>query len=96
RVRRPAAGLPTTNDISLVTAPGVAKPFTLMGNDLMGRALILNLLNSPSNGSITGNNPNLIYTPRSGFTGADVFTYRAVVSNSTVAGEASTVYVIVR
>jgi hypothetical protein len=41
-------------------------------------------------------NPNLIYTPRGGFTGTDVASYRAVVSNSTTASEPSVIYVIVR
>jgi hypothetical protein len=96
RVRRPGAGLPTANDLCVVTTAGTPKNVTLIGNDIIGRALVLNLVGGAANGSFGGLNPNLIYTPRSGFTGTDVATYRAVVNNSTIASETSTIYLIVR
>ena len=96
RVRRLVAGLPTSNDLCVVTTAGTAKGLTLAANDIQGRALVLNLISSPANGSFGGVNPNLIYTPRGGFTGTDVASYRAVVSNSTVASEPSAIYVLVR
>ncbi len=96
RVRRLVAGLPTSNDLCIVTTVGMAKALTLTANDIQGRALVLNLVGQASNGTFGGLNPNLIYMPRSGFTGTDVAAYRAVVSNSTIASEPSAIYVIVR
>ncbi len=96
RVRRPTAGIPTANDISIVTSAGVGKAFTLIGNDAQNRSLNLSLFSSPAHGTISGNQANLIYTPRSGFSGIDAFTYRAVVSGTATASEEAVVYGIVR
>ena len=96
RVRPVPAGLPTSNDLCIVTTAGVAKALTLTANDIQGRALVLNLVGPAANGSFGGNNPNLIYMPRSGYTGTDVAAYRAVVNNSNIASEPSAIYVIVR
>lgn len=99
RVRRPPGNAPTANDLSVATQQGVPVSITLMGNDPLGRNFSLTpLFPLPANGTITaGSGPgNLIYTPRAGFSGVDVFTYRAVISGAPVVSEPAVVYVIVR
>jgi hypothetical protein len=94
RVRAPG-NQPTADDISVVTTAGTPRNITLTGRDPQNRPLNLVLFSSPSRGSITGSNPNIIYTPQPGFTGIDSFTYRAVPTTGTPS-ELSTIYVIVR
>ena len=89
-------GVPTANDIAIVTTAGVAKGFTLTGSDVQGRAMTLSLFSAPANGTISGSGVNLIYTPRAGFSGLDSFTYRAVINGTAVASEPSVIYVFVR
>ena len=50
-------------------------------------------MRSPSNGTLTGSGPNRTYTPRSGFTGSDSFTFVANdgVADSNVATVSITV-----
>jgi hypothetical protein len=95
RVRRPT-NLPTANDQSVVTNAGTPRNVTLTGSDPLGRAITLLVITSPANGSIGGSLPNAVYTPQGGFRGLDAFQYRANVNNSSIIGENSTVYVIVR
>ncbi|HMX26759.1 MAG TPA: Ig-like domain-containing protein, partial [Blastocatellia bacterium] len=96
RVRRPESNIPTSNDQSLIASAGVARNLTLTGSDPLNRALLMRLISAPSGGTITGDLPNVTYTPRSGFTGLDSFTYRAIINGTAIASEASVVYVIVR
>ncbi len=96
RVRRPESNIPTSNDQSLITSAGFARNLTLTGSDPLNRALLMRLISAPSGGTITGDLPNIIYTPRSGFTGLDSFTYRAIINGTAITSEASVVYVIVR
>lgn len=96
RVRRPESNIPTSNDQSLITAAGVARNLTLTGSDPLNRPLLMRLITSPSGGTIAGDLPNVTYTPRSGFTGVDSFTFRAIINGTAIASEPSVVYVIVR
>jgi hypothetical protein len=50
---------------------------TLSGTDVDGDALTFAVLSNPASGTLSGISPNLTYTPNSGFSGADSFTYRA-------------------
>ena len=54
----------------------------LMGSDVDGDPLTFEIVDSPSNGILSGTAPDLNYTPGSGFTGSDSFTFR--VSDGTV------------
>lgn len=49
---------------------------TLAGSDVDGDALSYTVLSQPINGSLSGTAPALVYTPGSGFSGTDSFTYR--------------------
>jgi uncharacterized protein (TIGR03437 family) len=94
RVRAPG-NQPTADDQSVATTAGTPRNITLTGRDPQNRPLNLVLFSSPSRGTLSGVNPNIIYTPQPGFTGIDSFTYRAVPQTGT-ASELSTIYVIVR
>ncbi len=96
RVRRPPTNAPTANDISVITSAGTARNITLSASDPLGRQMNLPQLSSPSGGTITGSNPNLIYTPRAGVSGLDSFTYRAVVIGTAIQSDTSFVYVIIK
>jgi hypothetical protein len=50
---------------------------TLSATDIDGDSLAYTVLTSPQHGTISGSAPNLIYTPDSGFSGLDSFTYHA-------------------
>src|SRR5690606_22078914 len=54
---------------------GVA--ITLTGSDVDGDALYFLLVDEPGNGSISGLEPNIVYTPDPGFVGVDTFTFKA-------------------
>lgn len=96
RVRKPPSNKPTANDQCVIASPGVARDIALTGSDPLGRQIQLSLLSQPSGGTISGSLPNITYTPRSIFTGLDVFTYRAVVNGTSALSEPALVYVIVR
>ena len=67
---------PVATARSLSTTPGTAVAVTLAGTDAENSALTYVVVTQPANGSLSGTAPNLTYTPSSGFTGNDSFTYR--------------------
>jgi len=99
RVRRPPGNAPTVNDLSVATQQGVPVSLTLAGNDPLGRNFLLTPISLPASGATLtgGSGPNdIIYNPRAGFSGVDVFIYRAVIISTGLLGEPSLAYVIVR
>ncbi|MEJ8566784.1 Ig-like domain-containing protein [Elongatibacter sediminis] len=68
---------PTANPQSVVTDEDVAKAITLTGNDVDGDNLTFLIETPPTQGALTGNPPNVIYTPNLNFNGTDSFTFRA-------------------
>ena len=50
---------------------------TLNATDPDNNPLTYTLLTSPQNGSLTGTAPNLTYTPNTGYTGPDMFSFKA-------------------
>ena len=50
---------------------------TLTGNDVDGDGLTFSVATNPSNGSLSGTPPNLIYAPDADYNGPDSFTYIA-------------------
>lgn len=48
---------------------------SLKGSDVDGDPLTYSIASNPRNGTLSGNPPNLVYTPKSHFTGADSFTF---------------------
>lgn len=51
-------------------------PIVLEGTDADGDALSFIIVLPPANGSLSGNAPNLVYTPNADFNGNDAFTFR--------------------
>jgi PKD repeat protein len=78
RVNTPPAAdgrLVTTNE-------DTALPITLTGSDADGDPLSFAVAGSPSNGSLSGTAPNLIYTPDANFNGSDSFTFKVNDGNA--------------
>lgn len=50
---------------------------TLSGSDINGDVLTYTVLTAPANGTLSGTEPNLTYTPNAGFNGTDSFTFIA-------------------
>ena len=62
---------------SVATASGTAKIITLGGSDVDGNAISFAVVSGPANGTLSGVAPNLTYTPGTGFSGSDSFTFKA-------------------
>ncbi|MCW1886467.1 Ig-like domain-containing protein [Luteolibacter flavescens] len=73
----PVNDAPVAVPRTLTTTPGNPVAVVLAGTDVEGSPLTFAIVTPPANGSLGGTAPNLTYTPRSGFTGSDSFTYRA-------------------
>ena len=69
-------GPPVADAGSYSTDEGVAVSIALAAQDPDGDALIYELVNSPSGGSLSGTFPNLTYAPVEGFAGLDSFSFR--------------------
>jgi len=67
---------PVADSQSVTTGQNTAKTVTLTGSDAEGDPLIFAVVNQPAQGVLSGAPPNLIYTPNSGYTGPDSFTFK--------------------
>ncbi len=67
---------PVANNQALSTIVDIVLPVELTASDADGDALGYTLVNQPSNGQLTGQPPSMQYTPTTGFTGVDNFTFR--------------------
>ena len=68
---------PLPQNQGLTTAPNTAAPCTLVATDANGDTLTYAVVAQPSHGTLSGTPPNLVYTPTTGFTGLDSFTFKA-------------------
>jgi hypothetical protein len=68
---------PVAGDVSVSTAEGVAVPVGLVASDVDGDPLGYSVVSGPAHGSLSGQAPQLVYTPDAGFYGSDSFTYSA-------------------
>ena len=66
---------PVANGQSLVTALNTVLAITLTGSDPDNDPLTFAIATTPANGALSGTAPNLTYTPTTGFTGTDSFTF---------------------
>jgi hypothetical protein len=80
---------PAATAQSVAVSHNTATAITLAGSDIDGNALMYTVVTNPSNGSLTGTAPNLTYTPNSGYSGSDSFTFK--VNDGTVDSAAATV-----
>jgi hypothetical protein len=68
---------PVANPQALTVNAGVPQNITLTGSDPNGLALSYVLLSSPAHGTLTGNSPNLVYSPNPpNYTGPDSFDFK--------------------
>lgn len=65
------------------------KAITLTGSDPDGNPLTFTVLTQPSNGTLSGTEPNVTFTPNLNFTGSDSFTFR--VNDGTTDSNVATV-----
>lgn len=71
----PVNDAPIANSQNVTYDLNTPKAITLTGSDIDGNPLTYIVDALPTNGSLSGTAPNLTYTPNSGFTGADSFTF---------------------
>jgi uncharacterized protein (TIGR03437 family) len=72
RVNRP----PTASAQNVNVAAGTPRSLTLTANDADGDTLQFILASNPTRGALSGVAPNFTYTPNSGASGSDSFTFR--------------------
>jgi glucose/arabinose dehydrogenase len=68
---------PVANSLSVELNEDGAVNVTLAGTDAENSPLTFTILSGPTNGSLSGQPPNLIYTPAKDYFGSDAFTYKA-------------------
>jgi len=74
----PGNSAPTANDVSVSTVEDTPVTIALDATDPDGDAIqSYPIITSPSNGQLSGAEPNITYTPNNDFTGSDIFTYQA-------------------
>src|ERR1043166_7145914 len=66
---------PVADAQSVTTDLATAVAITLTGSDPEGMPITYAIASSPANGALTGLAPNVTYTPNSGFSGLDSFTF---------------------
>jgi hypothetical protein len=70
-------GPPVADDQSVTVDQDDSVAITLTGSDPDGDQLTFAVTGGPSNGALSGTAPNLTYTPNSGYSGSDSFTFVA-------------------
>ena len=85
--------LPVANPQSVITDEDLATSITLTGSDVETPSLTYRILTQPQHGVLTGDAPNLTYTPDAEFNGPDAFTF--VANDGLADSTAATVSIIV-
>jgi len=67
---------PVANAQTTATIEDTAVAISVSGSDTEGSSLTYAIVGSPPNGTLSGNLPNVVYTPKANFSGTDSFTYR--------------------
>jgi len=84
---------PVANAQSVTTQQDTALAITLTGSDVDGDTLTYSVVTAPSHGTLSGTAPNLTYTPTSGYSGSDSFTFK--VNDGALDSAAATVSITV-
>jgi len=79
----PEAGLPIATNLSISGSANTAMNIILEGTSESGNALSYSVNSTGLIGNLTGTAPNLSYTPQTGFTGTDSFSYTVNDGNYT-------------
>ena len=80
---------PVANAQSVTTSEDTEKAIILTGSDVDGDALTYIIVEQPAHGALSGDAPNMTYTPSENYNGSDSFTFK--VNDGTVDSEAVTV-----
>jgi len=72
---KPINDAPNSQELIYTIDEDSAVSIQLVGNDIDNDSLTYTLVSTPANGVLTGEAPNLVYTPVENFNGNDVFTY---------------------
>ncbi len=73
----PVNDAPETFSSSVATSEDTAVAVTLSGADIDGDALGFSIVAAPTRGQLSGQAPNLVYTPNANSNGSDSFTFEA-------------------
>lgn len=87
---------PTANDQNVIVKQDTPKNITLTGSDPDGDPLIFEIARPPEHGKLSGQPPNVTYTPDRGFLGTDAFTFRVTDGESESAPANVTLDVVAR
>ena len=68
---------PVAHGQSVTTPPGTATAVRLLATDAEGGQLTFEIVDRPVHGALSGTAPEMTYTPTSGYSGSDGFTFRA-------------------
>ena len=72
----PVNDAPVADPQNITTQEGRRSRVVLSGSDIEGDLLTYAIVTQPLYGTLTGTAPNLLYTPETGFTGNDMFTFK--------------------
>jgi hypothetical protein len=86
---------PTANAQTVVVGEGLSKNFTLTGSAPNGDAFAFQVATGPSHGTVSGTAPNLRYSPATGFTGTDSFTFTVTDATTGLTGTATVTLIVV-
>ena len=89
----PSNRAPVASSQSVTTDQDTPKPILLVANDPDGDALSYSIVSQPGSGVLTGTAPNVVYTPNTGVSGTDSFTFRA--SDGRLNSNTATVSIII-
>src|SRR5262249_50850401 len=90
---KPSSG-PVAFSQSFMTTQATPVDITLTATSPQGFPLTYTVLTAPKHGTVSGSAPNVTYTPNTGYTGPDSFTFR--VNDGTTNSNSATVSIIVR
>ena len=77
-VQAPENGLPTATPLTATTSEDTAVAIVLAGSDPdVTDTLSFDVVTEPAHGTLSGDSPNLTYTPAANFNGADSFSFTA-------------------
>ena len=85
--------VPVATPLSVTTAEDTARSILLSGSDFDYDTLTYAIVTQPTNGTLSGTAPNLIYTPAANFTGTDAFDF--TVNDGIVSSAGATVTITV-
>jgi len=67
---------PIANSQTIAVTQNTSRPITLTGFDPDGDPITYAIVSGPSHGTLTGTPPSVVYSPASGYTGPDNFTFK--------------------